>query len=152
SALGSGNLAAIADLPVFSGRADLILPSLRVGNDFLTLPANARLTVSLADLRNPASVVVTPENVGLLPDFAPVRASQFSDLLSTVGPALGRFRSTPFFSQPLPFVPGRTVSDAFDYVRSVQTRLGALRFNTAQELAAVLAQEFGLSGSSLVVA
>ena len=151
TALTSGNLGGIASLPEFNGQAQFVLPALRVGGDFLTLPAGARLTVALPDLRNPLNVVVTPENLGLLPDFAPVRASQFGDLLTAVSTALGRFRTAAFFSQPLPFVPGRTVSDAFDFVRHLQVRISSLRFNSAQELAAVLAQELGLTGANLVV-
>src|SRR5581483_11031618 len=141
----------VANPAVLRGSAQLQLPNLRASGDLVTLPANARITVRVADLGDPARATVTQENLGSLADFSGARAGGFTELLTAVAGSLNQFRAHPTFANPLPFAPGKTFADVFDFLATAQARLGRLTFATAQELAAALAREFGLTGDALLV-
>src|SRR5262249_22288106 len=142
---------ALGTPPTLSGTARLVLDNLSVADNFLSLPAGrSSLTFALPDLRNLSNVTVTPVNLGNLLDFQAARVGDFADLVGGLASALGQFRTAAFFGQPLPFAPGRTLGDVFDFFRVVQDRLGRLNFTSAQALTAQLAAVFGLGGANLV--
>ncbi len=150
---GTGGLtfSSIANLAVLHGSGSLTLPNLSAVNNLVTLPANANIAVTLADLSNPAGVAVAANNIGLAAAFNQVQGSDFNDLLSAVAGILTEFRNQRVFAQPLPFVSGMTVADAFNFIQTIQDKLNRLSFNSPQDLAAQLTAAFGLAGGSLVV-
>src|SRR5262249_55894933 len=127
--------------------------NLRVPDNLLTLPSNtARLVVTLPDVNNPAGVQLAAENAGSLLDFRTSRPPHLVELLGGLAGTLGQFHRQPVFNAAVPFVPGRTLGQVSDYIRTDQARLARLTLTSAQDLTARLVREFGLTVGETLLA